>query len=119
MCAPKPPYSSRGLWSTRRPKASHRLNRGAEMSTHDRRLRFEELADVEPLWPVIGRFLRLGRNATLAAAHRGDIPTLRFGRRLMVSRLALRRVLDEGRLPSVPQTAGGDAPQPLRRRAAR
>jgi excisionase family DNA binding protein len=34
--------------------------------------------------PEAGRKLKLGRNASYAAAARGEIPTLRFGRKLRV-----------------------------------
>lgn len=46
------------------------------------------------LWPETGRLLGLGRNATYAAAERGDIPTIRIGKRLLVPRAALFRILD-------------------------
>jgi hypothetical protein len=45
------------------------------------------------LWPETGRALGLGRAATYAAARRGEIPTLRFGRRLVVPRAALEELL--------------------------
>jgi hypothetical protein len=64
------------------------------------RPRLDDLPDVFPLWPDAGRFLGLGRNSTFAAAQRGEIPTLRFGRRLVVTKRALERLLDEGQLPS-------------------
>jgi excisionase family DNA binding protein len=45
------------------------------------------------LWPDTGRLLGLGRNATYAAAERGDIPVLRIGGRLLVPKAALERLL--------------------------
>lgn len=44
-----------------------------------------------------GAALGLGRDAAYAAAKRGEIPTLRFGRKLLVPTAALRRLvlLDE------------------------
>ncbi len=42
-----------------------------------------------------GRLLGLGRNATYAAARAQEIPTLRIGRRLLVSKRSLDRLLDE------------------------
>lgn len=45
------------------------------------------------LWPQVGRLLGLGRAATYEAARRGDIPTMRFGRRIAVPTAALRRML--------------------------
>ena len=37
-----------------------------------------------PLWPQTGKMLNLSRNGTYAAAERGDIKTVRFGRLLKV-----------------------------------
>ncbi len=45
------------------------------------------------LWPEVGQILGLGRAATYDAARRGDIPTIRFGRRIIVPTAALRRML--------------------------
>jgi hypothetical protein len=39
---------------------------------------------VLPLWPETGKVLGLRRGATYAAAHSGDIRTVRFGRLLKV-----------------------------------
>ena len=39
---------------------------------------------VLPLWPQTGKMLNLSRNGTYAAAERGDIKTVRFGRLLKV-----------------------------------
>jgi hypothetical protein len=47
-----------------------------------------------PLWPHAGRVLGLGRNGTYDAAARGEIPTLQFGRRKVVSKKLLARLLD-------------------------
>ena len=48
----------------------------------------EELADVRSKLtvsvPQAGRLLGLGRDSAYRAAERGDIPTLRIGRRLVV-----------------------------------
>lgn len=46
-----------------------------------------------PLWPTVGNILTLGRSATYEAADRGDIPVIRFGRRIVVPTAALRRML--------------------------
>jgi excisionase family DNA binding protein len=43
--------------------------------------------------PEAGRVLGLGRNAAYDAARRGEIPVLRFGRKLRVPRVALERLL--------------------------
>lgn len=50
--------------------------------------------------PEAGRiYFRLGRNASYAAAQRGDIPTIRIGRLLRVPVVAMERKLEEtGRL---------------------
>lgn len=45
------------------------------------------------LWPLVGQLLGLGRAATYEAARRGDIPTMRFGRRITVPTAAFRRML--------------------------
>ncbi len=45
------------------------------------------------LWPETGRFLGLSRQSTYDAANRGDIPTLRIGRRILVPTAALARLL--------------------------
>jgi excisionase family DNA binding protein len=43
--------------------------------------------------PEAGRLLGLGRNAAYEAAKRGDIPTLRMGRRLLVPKIPFHRML--------------------------
>ncbi len=40
-----------------------------------------------------GRMLGIGRNAAYAAAQRGEIPTIKIGRRLLVPIAALERML--------------------------
>ncbi len=45
------------------------------------------------LWPTTGHLLGLSRQSTYDAAARGDIPTIRIGRRLLVPTAALRRML--------------------------
>jgi excisionase family DNA binding protein len=42
-----------------------------------------------------GRMLGLGRSAAYAAANRGEIPTLRFGRKLVVPVAELERLVGE------------------------
>ncbi len=44
--------------------------------------------------PEAGRLLGLGRNAAYDAAKRGDIPTLRIGRRLLVPKIPFHRVIE-------------------------
>jgi excisionase family DNA binding protein len=43
--------------------------------------------------PEAGRLLGLGRNAAYAAAQRGDIPTIRIGKLLLVPKARLHRML--------------------------
>lgn len=45
--------------------------------------------------PEAGRRLGIGRNAAYEAAHRGDIPAIRIGRRYIVPRVAFERMLAE------------------------
>jgi hypothetical protein len=79
--------------------------------------RLDELPDVFRLWPEAGKLLGLGRNSTFECARRGEIPTLRFGKRLMVSKAALVRLLTEGQPAARPGDAPAvGAPLPLRRR---
>lgn len=40
------------------------------------------------------RYFGLGRNASYEAAHRGEIPTIRIGRKLRAPIVALERMLD-------------------------
>jgi hypothetical protein len=54
--------------------------------------RAEERPTLE-LWPEVGQMLRLGRASTYRAAATGEIPTIRFGRRIVVPTAALRRML--------------------------
>jgi excisionase family DNA binding protein len=43
------------------------------------------------------RELGIGRSSGYAAAHRGDLPTIKIGRRLLVPRAALDRLLMDHR----------------------
>jgi excisionase family DNA binding protein len=45
--------------------------------------------------PEAGRRLGLGKNASYEAARRGELPVLRFGRRLRVPVVAFERLLSE------------------------
>lgn len=54
------------------------------------------LAEDQPtltIWPEAGGAIGLSRSATYDAAARGDIPTIRIGRRILVPTAALRRML--------------------------
>lgn len=46
-----------------------------------------------PLWPIAGEALGLSRNGAYDAAGRGEIPTIRLGRKIVVPTAALRRML--------------------------
>ena len=43
--------------------------------------------------PEAGRRIGLGKNASYEAARRGELPTLKFGRKLRVPRVAFERML--------------------------
>lgn len=45
-----------------------------------------------PAWPDAGEWLGLGRTATFDAVKRGEIPTIKLGRRLLVPVADLRRL---------------------------
>lgn len=45
--------------------------------------------------PEAGRALGLSRNGAYEAAARGDLPTIRIGKRLMVPKVAFQRMLDQ------------------------
>lgn len=64
--------------------------------------------------PEAGRLLGLGRNAAYAAAQRGDFPTLRIGRLLLVPKIPFQRMLGiAGTLRATPaQTSDADAKLP-------
>ncbi len=60
--------------------------------------------------PVAGRALSLGRDAAYAAAARGEIPTLRLGRRLVVP---VPRLLELVGAPTTDMSDGpGATPEP-------
>lgn len=44
--------------------------------------------------PEAGKRLRIGRNQAYAAAKRGEIPTIKIGRRLVVPKSAFERFLE-------------------------
>ncbi|MCK1289918.1 helix-turn-helix domain-containing protein [Bradyrhizobium sp. 30] len=50
--------------------------------------------------PEAGRMAGLSRNGAYAAAERGEIPTIRFGRLLRVPAAAWERILSEGCRPA-------------------
>jgi excisionase family DNA binding protein len=46
-----------------------------------------------PVWPDAGRALGLGRNAIYEAVARGDVPSIRIGKRILIPRAALAKLL--------------------------
>jgi excisionase family DNA binding protein len=51
--------------------------------------------------------LGVGRNSAYEAVRRGEIPVVRIGRRLVVPRAALERMLGEAKAPPDPTGAAG------------
>ncbi len=45
--------------------------------------------------PEAAEMLNIGRNQAYEAARRGEIPTIRIGKRILVPRVALDRMLSE------------------------
>ncbi len=66
--------------------------------------------------PEAGALLGLSRVSAYLAAERGDIPTIRIGRRLLVPTEALRRLLGMIEPPALPRTAADVEPEDGRRR---
>ena len=48
----------------------------------------------------VARLLGIGRNQGYEAAHRGDFPTIKIGKRLLVPKAALDRLLEAEAKPS-------------------
>ena len=46
-----------------------------------------------PLWPDTARYIGLGRDGTYRAADRGEIVTVRFGKRRRAVTAALKRMM--------------------------
>ena len=59
--------------------------------------------------PEAARRLRVGRNSAYEAAQRGELPVLRIGRRLLVPRVALERLLAGNGADSRNADAAGSA----------
>jgi excisionase family DNA binding protein len=57
--------------------------------------RLEHLPDVLTI-PECAKVLRLGRNTTYDLARMGKLPTIRLGRRLLVPKIGLVRLLSVG-----------------------
>lgn len=58
-----------------------------------------------PVWPDTGRALGLSKASTYDAVSRGEIPSIRIGRRILVPTAALRNMLGL----TVPADSGDDA----------
>jgi hypothetical protein len=59
--------------------------------------------------PEAGRLLDLSRNSAYDAAKRGEIPTLRFNKRIVVPTMALRRMLGLEQQASGPSLVSEEA----------
>ena len=70
--------------------------------------------------PVAGRrYFDLGRNASYAAAKRGEIPTIRMGRLLRTPVVALERMLEEAGKAALTRHEPVFDASPRRNRSAR
>jgi hypothetical protein len=58
--------------------------------------------------PVAGQLLGLSRNKAYEAAARGEIPTLKFGKRMVVPTMPLRRMLGLDLVSPTLPSAGSD-----------
>ena len=66
----------------------------------------------------VARLLGIGRNSAYEAAKRGDIPSIRIGKRLLVPRAALHRQLDgDGHKPD--KNTGVEKPHKTQTAAAK
>jgi excisionase family DNA binding protein len=62
-----------------------------------KRITLAELADQDTVdVPIAGSVLGVSRDSAYEAARRGEIPVLRFGRRIVVPVAALRKMLSDG-----------------------
>jgi hypothetical protein len=53
----------------------------------------QETRPTIPLWPDAGKYIGLGRDGTYAAADRGEIVTVRFGKRRRAVTAALKQMM--------------------------
>jgi excisionase family DNA binding protein len=60
------------------------------------------------------RLLGIGRNSAYEAVRRGEIPAIRIGKRFVVPKAALERMLSDGR-PYPPPTGDADVPSRMSR----
>jgi hypothetical protein len=81
----------------------------------------EFLETQEPLTysiPFAGSLVGIGKNASYAAARRGEIPTIRFGKKLRVPRAKFLRMLSGEEGVALPQTLNdADTPAAVNLRA--
>lgn len=78
-------------------------------------MKIDQTADKNPSMysvPEAGEMAGLSRNSAYAAAERGEIPTVSFGRLLRVPAAAWDKILSEGRSPLEPPS--GNRPRRLR-----
>jgi excisionase family DNA binding protein len=54
----------------------------------------------------VAKILRIGRISTYQAIERGDVPSIRIGRRILVPRMALEELLGRAQFPD--GTSGGE-----------
>ncbi len=59
----------------------------------DKSLQLENLPDVLTLWPEAAKLLRIGRNAAYEGAKTGEIPTFKIGKRILVYKAVLIRLM--------------------------
>ena len=59
------------------------------------------------VWPETGKILGLGRSSTYEAVARGDIPSIRIGRKLLVPTAGLQRLLGLDEQESRPRESVG------------
>ena len=62
-----------------------------------------------PIWPDACRLLGISRYSGYEAAKRGEIPTIRIGKRILVPRRALDRLLESAEQPAKGAVAGARA----------
>ncbi len=62
---------------------------------------------VVPVWPDTGKVLGLSKDSAYGAVSRGEIPSIRIGRRLLVPVPALLRLLGAD-VPTATAQSGGD-----------
>jgi hypothetical protein len=54
------------------------------------------------LWPEFANIIGVGRNSVYAAARRGDFRTIRIGKKIVVPKAEVRRLLGESEISAMP-----------------